>query len=84
MQANPKPSSAASTAPAVVFTTSRGLTATEVTPLEIARRHRYAASGDVLRSRTNDASHLPDSDPSQRGVGKLADPDAEVEPLVYQ
>ena len=33
MQVSPKSSSAASTAAAVVFTTSRGVTATEMTPL---------------------------------------------------
>src|SRR6266446_379612 len=51
---------------------------------EIAWSRRHAVASDVLRSCTNDASYLPDTNRPQRGVRQLTDPDAEIEPFVHQ
>ena len=51
---------------------------------EIAGRFWYAVSRNVRRTRTDDTAYLPDADRPQRRVGKLSDPDAEIEPFIHQ
>src|SRR4051812_47063342 len=107
MHVSPILSTAASTAAAVVFTTNRGVTPTDVMPprtverpavgnrgdgcaghhavaLDIAWRGWRPVASNVLRACTNHPSHLPHSDRPQSGIGQLTDPDAEIEPLIYQ